>query len=361
MPPVGLHRPVAREERRLGGEELGGVGRLAARDALVELPRRLADRELRCVQPHVRLGEREREPLVLPDRAAEHDALAAVLDGSPHRGTADAERLRRDQDPLGVEPVEQVGEALALLADATAHRHTQTVVAHLARHHGVAAELRDRADVDLGPLQVDEQQGHPVGRLGALLARCGAHQQQAHLAERGLGGPHLGPVHHVLVAVAHGSCTDRRGVGAGVGLGDAERDVQVAGGDPGQHLSGELGRTVPTNRLHAEDRQVHGRAAVHRSAGRSDLLEHHRRLADPLTAAAVLLGDRDAHPTACSERLVEVPRELVGLVLRRPVLVREVGADPADALADRLVIRRAAEVHRSAPSHAADSAALREF
>ena len=97
------------------------------------------------VQLHVRLGERERDPLVLADRAAEHHPLVGVGDRLVHRRPADAERLGGDQDPLRVEAVEQVPEALALLADAAADRHAQAVVAHLARHHGVAAELGDRA------------------------------------------------------------------------------------------------------------------------------------------------------------------------------------------------------------------------
>ena len=107
----------------------------------------------------------------------------------------------------------------------------------------------------------------------------------------------------------------------------------------------ELGRPVAAHRLHPEDRQVDRRAAVHRRAGRGDLLEHHRRLGDALAAAAVLLGDGDADPAALGERVVEVPRELVGLVLLRPVLVGEVGADPSDPLADRLVVARPAELH----------------
>ena len=101
--------------------------------------------ELGGVQLHVRFGEREGEALVLADRSAEHDALVGVVDRLGHRGPADAERLGGDQDPLGVQAVEQVPESLALLPDPPAHRHAQPVVAHLARHDGVAAELGDRA------------------------------------------------------------------------------------------------------------------------------------------------------------------------------------------------------------------------
>ena len=168
-----------------------------------------------------------------------------------------------------------------------------------------------------------------------------------HISQNGAFVVHtFAPVHDVLVAVAaRRAGADRRGVGAGVGFGDTERDVQLAGGDPGQHLLGEFGRPVAAHRLHPEDRQVDRRAAVHRRTGRGDLLEHHRRLGDPLPAAAELLGDGDADPAAVGERVVEVPRELVRLVLLGPVLVGVVGADALDPLADRLVVARPAELH----------------
>src|SRR5581483_6207376 len=71
--------------------------------------------------------------------------------------------LAGDEDPLGVEPVEQVVEPSALLADPVLHRDRKLVVAHLTRRHGVAAQLGDRPDVDLGALEVGQQQRHAVG------------------------------------------------------------------------------------------------------------------------------------------------------------------------------------------------------
>ncbi|MEZ5205027.1 MAG: hypothetical protein R2701_11800 [Acidimicrobiales bacterium] len=54
--------------------------------------------------------------------------------------------------------------------------------------------------------------------------------------------------------------------------------------------------------------------------------------------AAVLSGDGDADPTTFGHRPVEVPRELVGVVARSPVVVVEVGAGTPDALSDGLVV-----------------------
>src|SRR5262245_16698623 len=87
------------------------------------------------------------------------------------------------------------------------------------------------------------------------------------------------------------------------------------------------------------------RAPVHGRTRCGDLLEHDRGLGDALPAATQLLWDRDADQPACGEMVVELAWELVGLVLLRPVLVREVCADPADALANRLVILGVPELH----------------
>ena len=71
-------------------------------------------------------------PWFWPIGPAEDDALVGVGDGPLDGDAPDAERLGGDEDALGVEPVEQVGEAAALLADALVDRHDEVVEAHLA-------------------------------------------------------------------------------------------------------------------------------------------------------------------------------------------------------------------------------------
>jgi hypothetical protein len=55
--------------------------------------------------------------LILANRAAEHLALPGSPDGPVDEPAAVAHALGRDQDPLGVQAVQQVAEPLALLAD----------------------------------------------------------------------------------------------------------------------------------------------------------------------------------------------------------------------------------------------------
>src|SRR5581483_2891060 len=93
--------------------------------------------------------DRELEALVHPDRTPEYDALPPVADGATDRGAPEAQRLGGDQQPLGVEPIEQVREAPALLADAVGVRHLEVVDEQLVGVDGLAAHLRDRADLDV--------------------------------------------------------------------------------------------------------------------------------------------------------------------------------------------------------------------
>ena len=104
----------------------------------------------------------------------------------------------------------------------------------------------------------------------------------------------------------------------------------------GQVLLLHLLGAVHDDGVHAEDRQVQRRRAVHARARRGDLLEHRRGLADALAAAAVALGDGDADPAAGGHRVVELPREAVLLVARRPVVVVEAAAHRPHRLADLL-------------------------
>src|SRR5580704_13811726 len=76
-PAVGLQRRVGGLEAGLGGEELGQVGLLPRGQAVVDAPGRLPDDEFGSAEPRVCLGERERDALVLADRAAEYGPALA--------------------------------------------------------------------------------------------------------------------------------------------------------------------------------------------------------------------------------------------------------------------------------------------
>ena len=84
-----------------------------------------------------------------PIGPAEHDALLGVARGARERGPADADGLGGDQDALRVHAVQDVLEALALLADAILQRHRQAVEEQLVGVDRLAAHLVDHARLDV--------------------------------------------------------------------------------------------------------------------------------------------------------------------------------------------------------------------
>ena len=140
------------------------------------------------------------------------------------------------------------------------------------------------------------------------------------------------------VAVGFGAGRDPAGIGAGVGLGHPERDVEIARGGAGEELRFEAVVAELGDGIEPEDREVQCGASVHRRAARGDFVEDHRGVGDPASAAAVLLGQRDADPSAFGHPRVEVPGELVLAVAARPVVVVETRTDAADRLRDQPLV-----------------------
>ena len=99
--------------------------------------------------------------LVLADRPVEHHALLRVLGGARHGAAPQPDELRRDQDALGIHAVQDVLEALALLADAIGLGHRQRVEEHLVRVDRVPAHLLDLAHLDVLAVEVGIEQRQP--------------------------------------------------------------------------------------------------------------------------------------------------------------------------------------------------------
>ena len=76
-----------------------------------------------------------------------------VLRGARERRAAEADRFGRDQDALGIEAVQDVVEALALLADAIGRRHRQFLDEQHVRIHRLAAHFLDLAHFDVAPVE----------------------------------------------------------------------------------------------------------------------------------------------------------------------------------------------------------------
>src|SRR3954465_8974203 len=121
----GIAVAAVRHYRLLAGVEAGlarqifrAVRLRAAGLALVIEPRGLEHHQPGRLEAHPVGGERMLDRLVLSDRPVEHHALLRILRCPLDRAAAEADELGGNQDALRVHAVQDVLEALALLADA---------------------------------------------------------------------------------------------------------------------------------------------------------------------------------------------------------------------------------------------------
>ena len=217
---------------------------------------------------------------------------------------------RAEHHPLVVELGGDQLPALVLLADQHVDRHPHVVEVRRVDVVG-AVGGDDRGPGVAGVRGVDDQD-----RDALVLRRIGigAHRQPEVVGLVAAGGPHLLAVDDVVVAVLAGGGAQRGQVGAGVGLGVADREVHVAGQDPLEEqvllLLGAVADQGRADGLQGHRRQVYvGPLGL---VGEDRLLD----LAEPV--AAVLLRPADAHPAVGAHLAHDL---LVGLAVpvARPV------------------------------------------
>ena len=151
---------------------------------------------------------------------------------------------------------------------------------------------RDRRDVDRAgtqPAQIDQEHRQPAAAVAGRRRR-GAREQQHRVGVLEARRPALAAVHHVHVAAPHRRRLDARRVAAGDRLGHAERlQPHLAARDPRQPRA--LLRVVAPaqQRAHRVELRVRGARVA---AGVVDLLDDHRRVAEPEAEPAVLGRDQ---------------------------------------------------------------------
>jgi hypothetical protein len=275
--------------------------------------------------------------LVLSDWPAEDAALVRVVDAFPEQPAAVADALGRDEDPLGIHAVEDVAEALALLADQVLGRHFQILDEHLGRV--VVDERLDRPNVDaiaLGRLEIDQEHGKAFGALLDLIPRRRASEEQHQVGVKGARGPDLLPVDDVMVAIPDRAGLDLGGVGSGRRFGDAESlQAQLSGRDGGQVALLLLIAAVPQQRSH----DVHLSVGGARGAARGvDLLQDHGGRPERQPGAAILLRDQGCEKPGLGQGLHELRRISALVVQVAPILARKTFADAADRLPQLRII-----------------------
>ena len=161
---------------------------------------------------------------------------------------------------------------------------------------------------------------------------------------------HLLAVDHVLVAVAHGARLQRREVGARVGLGVADREVDLALQDL-RHVELLLllaAEAHDRGRDRVDRQHRHGRARSHR------LVEEHELLDRREAAAAPLLRPADTGVAVGGHLLPDVLRHLADALALAQVFFdlgrEELVVVGAQLVAQRLVLLRQADVHGAPPT-----------
>ena len=128
---------------------------------------------------------------------------------------------------------------------------------------------------------------HESGDAGCA-ALAGARHHQIEVACPGAGDELLDAVEHVSIPVAPGARGQRRGVGAGAGLGQAVTRDQIHAGEARQIAAFELRRAEPVD--DPGDHVVDGEERRHGRATGRQRLEDQRRVEAGHAAAAMLLA-----------------------------------------------------------------------
>src|SRR5919204_557909 len=342
---VRRHRHLGRLPGRLRGEQLRNVCLGAGRLAGIEQRCRLPANQGRGLGVHVGAGDRELHRLVRTDRLREDHPFSGVRRRLLDEPAGIANALRSDQDPLGVQAVEDFPEAVTFLTKQRLLGKSQISDEEcigLVIDHGLDGPNRDR--IARG-VEVDQEEAHAVGvSLDILETRC-SRQQQHQIRMLHSGGEDFLTVDHVPIGIPFGEGRDAGGVASGLGLGHCHRlEPDAAGRDVRKVVALLRLIAMPEERAHRVHLRVAGGAVF--PAG-IDLLEHDAGFDQAEPGAAVLGRNQDGKPAAFGERPHEFLRVLPFGIQLAPVRLAELHADLSHAVTVLLLLGGQREVHQS--------------
>src|SRR5207253_6177484 len=191
---------------------------------------------------------RVRETLVGADRRAEHAALIGVGEGGPEHVADEADGDWGAREALGVEQIEEVAVAGALLADQARARHAHVVEEERPLplglvEGGVLYLLREARGV-----RVDDEQREARPLVAHLARGRGAGHEEHVLRLLDPRDEVLLPADAVAVAVAGGERLEAEAVRARVRLGDREAEAGGAARETREVAALLLRAAVPGGR-----------------------------------------------------------------------------------------------------------------
>ncbi len=328
--PEGLHV-------ELGAEDLDGRGVGHVEVTLRRRPGHLPVDQLEELEAGVDAGQVDLDPLLV-DHPPPVGQLGVLGPGADVVECPLDDARRAQGHPLVVQLVRDEGPSGVLLTDPVAGRHTDILVERVV--DVVVAQKMHGDDLDPGRVHGDDEDGDALvlGHLGV-----GAGGQPDVVGPSGQRRVDLLAVDDVLVTVAHGPRLERGQVGARLGLGVTDAEVDVTGQDLREEevllllraelhdgrtdgVDGQHGHRRPgTHRLVEEDVLLDGRAALAAVLGR------------PPDAQPAVLGhllDHASHvgPDAVTfgQLRLDLGGEQVGVVLTQPVPERLLFVGVAD-------------------------------
>ena len=299
------------------------------------------DQEPGAAQLGGHVGNLEGHVLLLADGLAELDPLLGVLHGGLIGPLGDAQGLSGNADPAAVQGGHGDLEALALLAQQVLLGHLHVVEVQLAGGGGADAHLVVvLLKGEALPALFHDKGGDAPG------ADAGGGDGKDHVGAglAAVGDEDFLPVQEVVVPHVLGGGLGAAGVGAGVGLGEAEGPQLLAGAQVGQILLLLLLGAVLKDGGAAQ-RGVGGYDDGGGAAHLGQLLHAHGVGQHVAAGAAVLLGEVDAHHAQLGHLLHGLHGEALLLVdLLGQRLDLGLG-ELAVHLADHLLLFRQVKIH----------------
>src|SRR5215212_7259482 len=115
--------------------------------------------------------------LIRTDRPIEHHAFLRVTSRAVKCGVTEAHRFRSDEDPLGIQAMEQITKAFTVLAYPVFLRHFEAVDEKQIGIDRVTAHLGDFFDLHLRSVEVGIEKAQSLARFTSFRQRLGACDQ----------------------------------------------------------------------------------------------------------------------------------------------------------------------------------------
>jgi len=201
------------------------------------------------------------DPLVLANRATKNDALIGISRRFLKSRKAEADTLDRKQDPLRIQPLQEIFETSALFPDQMLFRHFQAINEERVTLDRLTAHFRDRIGFDLAAIKIGIEERKPQIGLGALILRRRPRDDQDLVGPLRACCPDLAAIDRVAGIGALGLGLQRRRIEPGIRFSHGEAHLLLSGDDLGQVFLLLLMIAELFQRLWSEDVEMNRRGA----------------------------------------------------------------------------------------------------